>query len=384
MRTSFCPLPRVALPVALVLLAAPAARAGVYFASNDPRPWPVPASYAQFNSVLRELQSAVNPDATTATARRIRQEIARLEARAGEARLTVDDRVDLSACYLLTAKYDRALEVLTPAERAAPRHFLVLANLATVYHGLGLYERAVAYLEQALAAWPRLYPGWSGERLRWCRRAEQLYLTLLRARQREQALGRPLDTPDELFPGVTFGATGEKYAVGEMADRARQRLPADAPGLVKQLLLWTPQDNRLLWLWGELLNAHGEVIPASQVLDDLVGNRRAHNRALLDHRRALRDAAAVLNHLPVLRRELLLQFGPPFPPGPPPIARVTALAVEQASDETPSFQVPDTAPDTPAAKSWLPDWRPLAVGFGSGLVVGALLVLQLRQLFRRP
>src|SRR5206468_3789346 len=111
-----------------------------------------------------------------------------------------------------------------------------------------------------------------------------------------------------------------------------KELPPDALELVKQLLLWQPFDQRLLWLYAELMNARGNAGVAAQTLNQLVDSGFSSN-VVKAHRAILLEATK-----------------PPPPDEPPP---------------------------------WVPEWRSVLIGLGSGVLVGVLLVLQLRLLFRR-
>src|SRR5262249_54147431 len=57
---------------------------------------------------------------------------------------------------------------------------------------------------------------------------------------------------------------------GKLADAERKKLPDDALAIVQQLALWMPADGRLLWQFGELCNAYGDVRSAAAALDGCV------------------------------------------------------------------------------------------------------------------
>src|SRR5262249_35449698 len=151
-----------------------------------------------------------------------------------------------------------------------------LANLATAYEQTGIPERALDYRRQALAAWPRdIWPGWSSVQLRWYYKVEKYQLNLLGMRSRPAARpSRSGETLDELFPRVSFARADGEYDVGRIAPEQWAEIPADALLIVDQLLLWMPNDNRLYWLQGELLNARGDVRAAATIFEDLVQNRK--------------------------------------------------------------------------------------------------------------
>ena len=61
---------------------------------------------------------------------------------------------------------------------------------------------------------------------------------------------------DNLFPRVRFVGPSGEYEPGLLAADQWTNLPADALTIVSQLVLWYPHDNRLYWLFAELLNTH--------------------------------------------------------------------------------------------------------------------------------
>jgi hypothetical protein len=200
----------------------------------------------------------------------------------------------------------------------------------------------LSHLDAASAAFPSPWPG-DPAAGKWFRAAEKAQMSLLRARLREgggstNRLRPPADI-DALFPVRFIGASGQ-YEAGKLADAERAKLPPDAIATIQQLLLWFPEDTRLLWLLGELYNASGEVRTAEQIVDECVGSRRYESPILREHRRIIKAAIAAL---PVAQ---------PTPAGP--------------------------------AESFLPDAQTLwLVGGIGGLVVLLLVLLQLREWRRR-
>ena len=119
-----------------------------------------------------------------------------------------------------------------------------------------------------------------------------------------------------------------------------ERICARRDPLVQQLLLWFPEDTRLLWLLGELYNASGDIRAADQIMDKCVDSRRYESRVLREHRRIVKAGIAAL-------------------PGPEPTPAVPA-------------------------ESFLPDTQTLwLVGGIGGIVVLLLVLLQLREWRRR-
>src|SRR5262249_31012316 len=128
------------------------------------------------------------------------------------------------------------------------------------------------------SSWPVTYAGWDTFQVNFYRKAEQLHLKLLQVRK-EEARGQSRQAgsqPDNLFPRVQFVGPQGQYEAGGLAPAPWCELPRDAVSLVMQLLLWTPFDDRLLWLLGELLNANGDVTGAEAMMSPVV-NRPPQN-----------------------------------------------------------------------------------------------------------
>ncbi|MCS6849907.1 MAG: hypothetical protein NZ700_01915 [Gemmataceae bacterium] len=256
----------------------------------------------------------------------------RTKVRSGTA--TVPERVSLSAYLIRLGRPEEAVDVLTPVAGRDCRDFMVFANLGTATQLTGELRRAADRIQEALDYWPRDWPGMTRQQLEWYRQVERDHRRLLLLRLRERASGRARadETVDELFPELRFVGESGVYEAGQLAAAMREKLPADALARVQQLLVWLPADTRLYWLYGELLNAHGEVAAALRVLDECVYGRQYQTAELRAHRLVLLEAQAR------------------------------------------SVSPPD----------WLPGRRQLTVvGSLAGVVVVALLVLQVRELRRR-
>lgn len=401
-------------------LAAPAG-AGVYFTDEVPLGVPTDAQGLNFRAValrLFELQSvapdkvAEKNDLRTA----IRDRFARLLEKEKAGTLTLPDRIDLGAAYLhLSApaqpRYREAKRVLEEAERhcdaASPYRFLLLANLAATYHGLaesenemGYREQAISYQRQALKAWPEIYPGWLLWQGQNFRRAELFFLRLMEARQAERRrLPDPKafqwKAPDDLFDGVSFVGLGDRYEAGRIPTELWDKLPPDAPQLVAQLVFWSPRDDRLYWLLGEVLNSRNQVVEAYAVFDDLSDHRKRNvaNRELMLHRRALEEPAlGRKKQLELLAQQptvLLAVAQAAIPPagaevlGPGPGAIQALLPAVIAAHRPPEVGLPDPPgfkpPHGPPGVPPPVDWQAMAVGFASGAVVAVLALMQIRQ-----
>jgi tetratricopeptide (TPR) repeat protein len=342
------------------------------------------------------------------------QQVADLEAKKRAGSLSPEERINLGACLIRLGRLDPAIGVLEEALRVVPAdadcRFLILANLASAYQERAdLLPRAIATQTMALKAWPRLWAGWGSEEWNWYRRAETYALKLMQLRQNEwrNAAGRPVtyQTVDALFPGVRFVGPGGHYEAGTIDFDMWNQLPRDADALVRQLVLWQPSDDRLFWLYGELLNAAGDVEFAFQVLKELVDARRQGGRELYEHRRVLRAAQEPFKTLlgsanePGKLRKLTVQEallwsvaprGQLTAPGIGAVAQEMGWAAAhtragQLDGEVPisSPAAPESSASPPAPSGWVPDWRGMGVSFVAGVVVALLGALQWQQWRRR-
>ncbi|HKB39786.1 MAG TPA: hypothetical protein VKD72_25340 [Gemmataceae bacterium] len=317
--------------------AASPARAGVYFPA-EPTPWPLPTNPKHFQLLLGERQNvaSLDPQVKKSPLRlRVEKMIKELEAKRQSGKLTVEESLNLSGCYLLQPRTEQqrsrlpdAVKVLEEAKRQEPNNFMIQANLAAAYQQMDNYDLAPR-LQYSVVV-PRKHKDFTPEQLRWYRRAEEYYRDLLNARAAEPP-PRGGNVPlDGLFPRVKELAAPGRFQAGQIAPEIARELPPDALPLVQQLLLWMPNDSRLLWLYAELLNSRGDkdsMTIAEQILSQLVYTGFS-SEVMKEHRTALREAL-----------------------------------------------VPEETP-------WSPDWRSVLVGLGTGVLVGVLLVLQFLQ-FRR-
>jgi tetratricopeptide (TPR) repeat protein len=278
-----------------------------------------------------------------------------LLALARTGRITVQERVNLSAYLIRLRQYEAAVQVLQPVAAQERQNFMLFANLATAHQLLGGLERAVAYLQQVKDLWPKAWPGLTKEQLDWLRTAEKYHLELVKLRYREASpAGRASvrEKLDDLFRekgSVRFVAESGRYEAGKLAAAERAKLPADALAVVQQLVLWLPDDTRLYWLLGELYNANGDIEASAKIFDDCIGNvRRFSASDLRAHRVVVQEAK----------------------PGNP-LLEVAAAPAENA-------------PTPGLLPSWLPDSRQLvAVGGIAAVVIVLLGYFQIREMRRR-
>lgn len=232
----------------MLLLAAPAARAGVHYSGDAFRE--LPARWNGFLPDLRQLRTPAGPlhdryAAALADLLRV-------------ADPTADQLADLGALHLRLNHPDRALAVLRPAARRFPDHFRLAANLGTAWHLTGDLSQAAAALDEAVRlAPPSLRSG------------EELHRTLVRRRLAEGPNRQPAAS-EALFPGPP---------------------PADAIARVQGLLISLPADGRLLWLLAELAVAGGDVRAAAGMLDGCVTEFGMQSPAVRARRQAVRAEA---------------------------------------------------------------------------------------------
>lgn len=401
---------RTAIVMTTVFLATAApVRGGVYI--NDPT---VPNFYVDRASPMLgkslylfrsqkhpELLAARMPNTQTRLSQRYLQRIAALKKKGAD--LSVEDRANLGGMYLgLFQREEDAVKVMEPAARGAGRNnFMLLANLAVAHQRAQRLDRAISYQELALQNWPKIYPGYTTEQLQFYRRVEEFYLRLLKLRYREQLKGQQVEEEgvDEIFPGVRFvGADGE-YQAGAIDPKMYPKLPADALHIVEQLLLWAPEDNRLMWLFAELLNAYGQVLPAYQIIDKISFNSNYSPRQMARHRRVMQGTIEMydrgrLGYWAPLMSWMLLPHTPNLAPGASilalgagPAGRIDYLTQQTQLQNRPPGTNLEPEPVVKKAeetdKSWLPNWRDVTVSFLAGGVFAFLMTLQINEMRRR-
>jgi tetratricopeptide (TPR) repeat protein len=386
------------------LLTAGPVRAGLYHPAEPPvGPTNNPQLFLSLLSDFKGLRQPQNPLRKHYLAR-----AAELETKESRGDLTVEDRLNLSAYYIRLEQPEKAVGVLGPVANAAQGNFMVLSNLATAHELAGRLDLAVRYAEQSLKQWPAMWPGLSKAQLYWLSRAEKYHVALLKLRYLETSRrgGKTAvpERPDELFPKVRFVNADGSYAPGELEAVQMADLPNDAALIVEQLLLWSPNDARLEWLYAELLAALGNpnaLMAANTVFNNLV-KQGFNSKELGRHRHAVNVAAETVVRL---NRVLADAKGPgawvqllwyAVPRGATLESGVGALAAESAwaaraiLDKRPSRPAaPAARAERPAeatakaAKGWLPEARSVLVSFAAGVLVTIFCILQVREMRRR-
>lgn len=343
------------------LAAAATAQAGLY---NTAEPDEPPASllltpkgvqplpFERFRrDILSDLIGIANPKPESPQRRRYLARRDEFLAKTRSGRLSAEEQMNLGAYLIRLKQYDDAVRLLTRAAEEEPSNAMLLANLGTAHQGNGQPERAIYWL-QRLKRKGR-WNGLAAPQRDWFQHAEEYHLKLLLLRSGEMPRGggsQPANEVDALFgaavaPVRWIGESGH-YEPGQLAASERAKLPTDALALVEQLLIWLPDDTRLYWLFGEILNAQGDVQGAAAVFEDCVWNRGWNVETLKEHRRLVNEAK----------------------PAAEPVEQIAAT----------------TAPPNQPPPDWLPGRRKLLiVGSLACAIIAGLVTLQIKEVRRR-
>jgi hypothetical protein len=244
--------------------------------------------------ILLDLNNVANEQFQTPLRKKYLDQRTELQVKARTGRITTEERVNLSEYLIRLRQFGKAIDLLTPVLAQERSNFMVPANLATACQQDGQLIRAREYLSITKEMMPREWPGLTVEQLKWYRRAEEFQLKLVRLRNQElvgqpSGKAKPPETVDNLFDVAFVGENGH-YEAGKIAPDQKAKLPRDAIAIVQQLLVWLPDDTRLYWLLGELMNAEGDVPAAATVFDECVWTRRYDAAALRVHRQIVQAA----------------------------------------------------------------------------------------------
>ena len=356
---------RRALALACFLLFGSPVWAGVYI-TTEKEPFPVPTALDKVKYHLGDLMMcliAQNPGTKVpkdSLAEKLMERVKNeLEPKHQRGELTLAERVDLSGCYIRLGKYEAARHLLNEVldegpnkvKDDAPELFLLRANLAASYFDGNneLLGRALLKQKEAINSAPEKPPlaTWTAEQWTHYRIAEGYMLKLLEQRYAAAVRGKGGNwkTVDPLFDKVHFVGPSGEYDAGKIALDSLHELPRDALPIMVQLVYWCAGDSRLYWLYGEVLNAEGQVNDAYTVLNDLVDTRRLGLVAdLKRHRLVLKEAYRVPK-----------EEAPVVVPEEPKLA----------DDKQPASRTKPTR-----------DWRSLGTGFLAGMLVAAFGGLQ--------
>jgi hypothetical protein len=305
-----------ALAGLVVLLAGATSRAGIYNAEEpfnfeiDSEGFARPIQYSGgFESILKEFRQAdFAPRGLDLPINEIRKKyLDRVHSRqeAGVNKLLPEELASYTADLLRLRMENDALNLLQPLARDPRRGgFFANAHLAMAHAYRGEWREAADQEQQALlAGFPESFAKLTKPQLTWLKRVEREYYLPLLTHRAEEARGGKVrerrEAPDAIFgkrgmPGVQFVGEDGKFTPGKIAAAEREKLPRDAMAIVQQLLFWHPRDARLFWLLGELYNAEGEVETAATILDECSYAMSYTNPSMMEHRQALKEAAATI------------------------------------------------------------------------------------------
>ena len=372
--------------------AVPSARAGLYNTADAEAETRLSPNFeGVFRSVLGDLRSvsAAKPDRES-TLRKRYVLMEALGAKAIPDLRTLEEKLNYSVVLIRRNKADEAISLLQPLTREHPDNLIVQSHFATA-HFLSSSEdfraRATDLMRQTLSIWPERWDdlddarkaylarlGWEGL-YEQNRKYEVYFEKLIRHRIREEARRKkklPIEeTIDPLFVGndqdkkpVRFVSDAGKFEAGRLADAERARLPGDAIEIVEQLLVWMPNDLRLYWLLGELLNANAMTRKTDAEKYQDIRSSYLIMKELVE---GWRDAPKELGeHHAVLKNYLEMT------PAPNPIAVGELKNIIDDPDK-------DTNPPL-TAEQW---WRALVVGFVTGFAIGLFALWQIQEMRRR-
>lgn len=293
----------------------------------------------EFKRRLAVLGNIANPTSKDTTDRE--RVLARVKARRAIPNRSVDETVALAADLLRLGNSDagyftdEALGLLIPRTRDRVPNYFVYTTLAEVHAARGEWAEAVTYHDAALidCEMPTAVKGWTDAQRNWVAKLDRDYVPHYLRLHKAEAEARPrpdpeAEEPPPLFPAAVRGKPTEpvrfvndagKYEPGTLAAAERAKLPPDAVAIVQQLFLWFPADTRLYWLLAELYAADGKLDEAQRIMDACVSEDRKYGnrKVLVEHRAAVRAAAAAKPRATPAEEMIALPAGPDGNPGAP-------------------------------------------------------------------
>ncbi len=200
-------------------------------------------------------------------------EKSRLEKLGTQRKFLPEEFANLGALSLRLGFPTFALDTLRKADREYPQNFRILANLASAWHALAEFDRAIEIMEQAIILAPGKFLN-----------AERLHLFWL-VQLKKQKVG---DKPDNLYK-ILFQNQDGIYAPGTIDPKQIKLLPPDAIASAQLLALWFPSDPLLLIQLAEIANASGDPEVALAMMDGCVTEFGLREPKLLEHRKILKD-----------------------------------------------------------------------------------------------
>ncbi len=381
------------IPALLLIFAWPAA-AGIYTSIDLPEEMQYSRNLNTFRDVLTAIKLIAHPQPPSDSPIRRRYFLLEALGHKGASELpSIEQNLNYSAALIRRDKAAEAVDVLLPLSREHPENFLLLSQCAIAHflaagEGDELHVRAVEFQRQALEAWPERWSDLDADKKKlasvlWYpeeetaltryRRYEGYLLRLMshrlaesRKRKKKEAVEETLDPifGDAKNP-VRFVSEAGAFEIGRITDADFRRLPDDAVEAVKQLLIWMPRDDRLMWLLGEVYNASAMKYPKQD-----------------DKNAAIRDANSILSQLSaetfnryvygskeIKKRVEALQ------------SIVAAMPPPQDLNPDKPFNLPDE--NDGALLSNVQFWRALGVSFITGLAVGMFALWQVQEMRRR-
>ena len=352
----------ILLSLSIILAPAPKAWGGVYNTAEPDEGTLDPNFMGKFRDTLLILRTIAAPKVEVERPLRKRYLLqAELFSKVDVSKLSAEWKLNFSAVLIRRNRFAEAIGLLMPATRQHPELFLLQSNLATAYHRNGDKTRARDTMKDCLDSWPKEWHelseqqraflsgiGWNEGPFGFYREAETYYLKLLGLRSREpKVMEADFTAVDALFDVKFVGDSGE-FEPGKISKAEKAKLPRNALEIVEQLLVWLPDDLRLLWLLGEVLNAQGDVSDvkaARKIFDELVYDNKLRAKELMARRQTLNNWT------------------------------------EPPTTSTPDDPFVDPK-DKPAPPAML-DWRGLVVAFVAGMMVAIFAHWQLREIRRR-
>jgi hypothetical protein len=300
---------------------------------------------------------------------------------------TLEQKLNYSTVLIRRNRAEEAVQFLMPVVREHPENFLVLAHYASAHFLSSSNDfkiKSRSYMREALAKWPKTWAELTEEDKNWLlalgwevtafernRRYEVCFKRLIDNRlDEDKRRARKEAVPDVLDP--VFVDPGEKpirflnekgeFEVGRIAAAEKERLPHGSVEAVEQLLIWMPNDPRLLWLLAEVFNA--------SAMEFAKGSKEERARGEM----AIRSAGAVFAKLadPLNR----VKFGTHEIK-----ERAEKLAAwADLNPERVMAPIPEIEDKTEPAAAWM---RVAAISFVTGFAVGLFALWQFQEVRRR-
>ena len=293
---------------------------------------------------------------------------------------TLEQQLNFSTVLIRRGKAVEAVQLLRPLLSKYGDNFLVLTHYATALFltaNPDFEGDAPSTMRDALRLWPKnwndlkkdqqaflLSFGWEGEpTYDFKRRNEEYFYRLMVNRLKEKKKKPAEETVDPIFldakeKPIRFVNDQGVFQAGGIRNADKEQLPRTAVEAVEQLLIWMPNDDRLLWLLGEVFNAS-----AMDYQDPARKNQ------------AIKSAFFVFDKLTNLEAPAKFGFKE---------IKIRHDVLREAVETMPivQFKLPDDI-DSDSKMSRLEWWRTLGVVFALGLAIGIFALWQVQEVRRR-